>query len=174
MTTEVKRFPIVGVGASAGGIPALEALFKGLETVSDMAFVIVTHLNPDRQSLLHEVITRYTRMPVSVTQNGERVESGHVYVMPENSILTIEDGRLQMLQRFTQDKLSNSPSGDPAVEIFNADGALAKAFNAKAGKVLTELTPAQIAELQQSRESLAVIRASAPQLKPKPKNAASA
>ncbi len=83
-----------------------------------------------------------------------------------------EDGKLKMVQRCQHGKLQNSPAGDPAVEIFNTDGTLETAFNAKAGKVVRELTPAQLTELQETRESLAVIRLTAPQLKLKPKSAA--
>jgi two-component system CheB/CheR fusion protein len=91
-----KQFPVVGIGASAGGIPAMEGLFKGLGEDLPMAFVVVTHLNPQRQSLLHEVIARYTDMPVSVTEDGQVVEPQHVYVLPENAILTIDGGRFRI------------------------------------------------------------------------------
>lgn len=90
--SSAKRFPVVGIGASAGGIPAMEGLFKGLGADPPMAFVVVTHLSPERQSLLHEVIGRYTQMPVTVTEDGQAVEPKHVYVMPENAILSIGGG----------------------------------------------------------------------------------
>ena len=90
-------FPIVGIGASAGGVAALEAFFKGLpNTDGQMAFVIVTHLNPERESLLHEVLARYTELPVLVATDGLIVEPGNVYVLPQNAVLTIEKGRLQL------------------------------------------------------------------------------
>lgn len=89
------KFPIVGIGASAGGIPAMEGFFRGLPARPHMAFVIVTHLNPARQSLLDEVVSRYTEMPVLVAEDGMPTEPNHVYVMPANAILTIKQGRLQ-------------------------------------------------------------------------------
>ncbi|WP_292529212.1 CheR family methyltransferase, partial [Mesorhizobium sp.] len=92
----MKRFPIVGVGASAGGIPAMEGLFKGITGRPGMAFVIVTHLSPGRESLLHEVVGRYTQMPVVVVEDGTTVLSDHVYVMPQNVVLTIERGVLHL------------------------------------------------------------------------------
>jgi two-component system CheB/CheR fusion protein len=95
MASGDKRFPIVGIGASAGGIPAIEGLFRGLDTDGDMAFVIVTHLSPDRESLLHEIVARYTEMPVNITEDGQKVEPGHVYVMPQNVVLTIAEGRFE-------------------------------------------------------------------------------
>ncbi|RWP27476.1 MAG: chemotaxis protein CheR [Mesorhizobium sp.] len=96
MTSRMKRFPIVGVGASAGGIPAMEGLFKGITGRPGMAFVIVTHLSPGRESLLHEVVGRYTQMPVVVVEDGTTVLSDHVYVMPQNVVLTIEKGVLHL------------------------------------------------------------------------------
>jgi two-component system CheB/CheR fusion protein len=91
-----EKFPIVGVGASAGGIPAMEGFFRGLPGEAGMAFVIVTHLSPERESLLHEVVGRYTDMPVAVADDDMPVEAGSVYVMPHNAVLTLEKGRLRM------------------------------------------------------------------------------
>src|SRR3954447_10057370 len=90
VTARSTRFPIVGVGASAGGIPAMEGLFKGVTSQPGMAFVIITHLSPKRESLLHEVISRYTEMSVMVAEDGMAVEHDHVYVMPQNVTLAIE------------------------------------------------------------------------------------
>src|SRR5690606_36205435 len=87
-------FPIVGVGASAGGIPALEGFFKSMPDSPGAAFVIVTHLSPDRGSHLHEVIQRFTGMPVLIAADGATVEPDRVYVMPPNLVLTIAGGRL--------------------------------------------------------------------------------
>lgn len=89
-------FPIVGIGASAGGIPAMEGLFRHMPDNPGAAFVIVTHLNPERESLLHEVIARYTTMSVIVAEDGAAVECDCVYVMPPNAILTIDGGRLAL------------------------------------------------------------------------------
>ncbi|HYP80202.1 MAG TPA: chemotaxis protein CheB, partial [Steroidobacteraceae bacterium] len=76
------RFPIVGIGASAGGIQAMEGFFRQLPPDPGVAFVIVTHLSPDRVSMLHEVIARFTDLTVLVAEDGARVEPDHVYVMP--------------------------------------------------------------------------------------------
>ncbi|TIN15628.1 MAG: chemotaxis protein CheB, partial [Mesorhizobium sp.] len=96
MAARSKKFPIGGIGASAGGIPAMEGLFKGLTNKPGMAFVIITHLSPTRESLLHEVVGRYTEMPVVVVEDGMVVESDRVYVMPHNATLTIETGVLHL------------------------------------------------------------------------------
>ena len=89
-------FPIVGVGASAGGVEALEGLFHGLPPRPGIAVVIVTHLSPERDSLLHEVVARYTALQVHVAENDTAVEPDHVYVLPSDAVLSIEGGRLQI------------------------------------------------------------------------------
>jgi two-component system CheB/CheR fusion protein len=66
----VSRFPIVGVGASAGGVEALEALFRPMPAEPGMAFVVVTHLGPNHESMLAEIIARHTAMPVHPIVTG--------------------------------------------------------------------------------------------------------
>ena len=90
------NLPIVGIGASAGGVEALEQFFKSVPTDHGLAFVIVTHLSPDRESMLSEILGRAARMPVVDARDGERVEPEHVYVLPPSAILTIREGRLQL------------------------------------------------------------------------------
>ena len=69
-------FPIVGIGASAGGLAAFEAFFSGMPTDKDpgMAFVLVQHLAPDHKSILTDLIRRYTRMQVFEVQDGMEVQ----------------------------------------------------------------------------------------------------
>jgi two-component system, chemotaxis family, CheB/CheR fusion protein len=88
--------PIVGIGASAGGVEALEQFFKSVPAGNGMAFVVLTHLTPDRESMLPEILGRATRMPVVDARNGEKVGAEHVYVLPPSAILTIREGRLQL------------------------------------------------------------------------------
>src|SRR5690242_11993583 len=88
--------PIVGIGASAGGVEALEAFFKAVPDKSGLAFVVVTHLSPDRESILAEILGRAADMPVIDAKEGERVEAEHVYVLPPRAILTIHEGRLHL------------------------------------------------------------------------------
>lgn len=83
---------IVGIGASAGGIPALEGFFRHIPEGLAAAFVVVTHLNPQRESLLHKVIGHQTPMPVEVAASGRQVKAGHVYVMPQGFTMTIHGG----------------------------------------------------------------------------------
>ena len=94
--SEVTRFPIVGVGASAGGIEALEGFFGGMPHGPGVALVIVTHLSPERESKLHEVIAHYTDLPVHIAADGSPVQANHVYVLPADAILSIAGGVLHI------------------------------------------------------------------------------
>ncbi|PLR27947.1 chemotaxis protein CheR [Caulobacter zeae] len=98
MSAPAARFPIAGLGASAGGIEALEGFFQGIQAEAGVAYVVVTHLNPERQSLLHQVIARYTALPVEIACDGAQVRPDHVYVMPADMLLGIHDGRLVSLK----------------------------------------------------------------------------
>ncbi len=91
-------FPIVGIGASAGGIEALEGFFRGMPEAPGFGFVVVTHLNRERRSLLDAVIARFTTMPVEVAADDVTVQADHVYVLPANAVLTIEAGVLRLQQ----------------------------------------------------------------------------
>ena len=83
-------FPIVGIGASAGGLAAFEAFFSGMPADIDpgMAFVLVQHLAPEHKSLLAELIGRHTRMPVFEVEDGMVVHANCVYIIPPNPSLT--------------------------------------------------------------------------------------
>ena len=87
-----EHFPVVGIGASAGGVEALEAFFGAMPPDNGMAFIVVTHLDPHRASWLAEIIGRSTAMPVAAAQDGEEVQPQHVYVLPPAGIMTIERG----------------------------------------------------------------------------------
>jgi len=89
-----KPFPIVGVGASAGGVEALEYLFKAMPPDPGVAFVIITHVAPQRESLLPEILARDTRMPVLIAERDQEVRPNHVYVAPAGAVLDITKGRL--------------------------------------------------------------------------------
>src|SRR5205085_8933447 len=90
------HLPIVGIGASAGGVEALEAFFKAVPAENGMAFVVVTHLPPYRDSLLAEILGRATRMPVVDARDDQPVEAQHVHVLPAGAALTMDKGRLRL------------------------------------------------------------------------------
>jgi hypothetical protein len=87
-------FPIVGIGASAGGVEALEVLFQDLPPDSGMAFVLVTHLPVGYETSLPDILGRHSAMAVTIAGNGEAIEPNHVYVCPSGSTLTVKEGRL--------------------------------------------------------------------------------
>ena len=92
-------FPIVGIGASAGGLAAFEAFFTGMPKDSDpgMAFVIVQHLAPDHKSILCELIRRYTRMSVFEVEDGMVVQQNCAYIIPPGRDMAFLNGSLQLL-----------------------------------------------------------------------------
>ena len=75
---------IVGIGASAGGLEALEDFFINMPEDTGLSFVIVQHLAPDYKSILSEILQRYTQMPVTQILDGTLIEPNHVYVIPPN------------------------------------------------------------------------------------------
>jgi two-component system CheB/CheR fusion protein len=89
-----RRVPIVGVGASAGGVEALSDLLRHLPADSGLSFVIIQHLAPRRPSLLCPALARSTTMPVVEAASGVRPEANHVYVMPPGVEMAMGDGRL--------------------------------------------------------------------------------
>ena len=93
------RFPIVGIGASAGGLEAFSALLARLPTDTGMGFVLVQHLDPQHESALTQLLARATTMPVQEVTDGLRVEPDHVYVIPRNTNLGIAGGVLTLAPR---------------------------------------------------------------------------
>jgi len=91
-------FPIVGIGASAGGLAAFEAFFSAIPSGSGMAFIIVQHLAPDHKSILTELIGRYTRMQVFEVEDGMVVEPNCTYIIPPNHDMAFLNGALQLLE----------------------------------------------------------------------------
>ena len=101
-------FPIVGIGASAGGLAAFEAFFSGMPTDTDgcgqitegpgMAFVLVQHLAPDHKSILTDLIRRYTRMQVFEVEDGMKVLPNCAYIIPPNRDMAFLNGTLQLME----------------------------------------------------------------------------
>lgn len=85
-------FPIVGIGASAGGIPALEDFFERLGPGGGMAFVVILHLSPEHESRLVEVIRQRTTLPVAQVDQPTKPAPDHVYVIPPAHSLALMDG----------------------------------------------------------------------------------
>jgi two-component system, chemotaxis family, CheB/CheR fusion protein len=96
------HFPIVGVGASAGGLEAFTQLLRALPPDTGMAFVLVQHLAPTHPSALAEILARATKMPVAEVLDASVVEPNRVYVIPPGRCMVIADGTLQLLPRESQ------------------------------------------------------------------------
>jgi len=93
-------FPVVGIGASAGGLAAFEAFFSGMPEGVDpgMAFVLVQHLAPDHKSILTELIRRYTRMQVFEVEDGMVVKPNCAYIIPPNRDMAFLNGALHLME----------------------------------------------------------------------------
>ena len=93
-------FPIVGIGASAGGLAAFEAFFSGMpvDVEPDMAFVLVQHLAPDHSSILTALMQRYTRMKVYEVEDGMVVQPNCAYIIPPNRDMAFLNGTLQLME----------------------------------------------------------------------------
>jgi len=91
--------PIVGIGASAGGLEVFKRLLVDLPDDTGFALVLIQHLDPNHQSLLSEILARATAMPVHEASDGMRLEANHIYVIPENVDLTVAHGALKLSRR---------------------------------------------------------------------------
>ena len=91
-------FPIVGIGASAGGLEAFEQFFTHMPANSGIAFVLVQHLDPNRKSMLVELIQRYTRMTVYQVEDHMRIEPNGVYIIPPNRDMKLENQMLYLFE----------------------------------------------------------------------------
>lgn len=89
-------FPIVGMGASAGGLEAFEQFFRQMSEDSGLAFVLVQHLDPSHESILGQILQRTTSMPVFEAQDQMQVAPNHIYVIPPNRDMEIFNGKLQI------------------------------------------------------------------------------
>ena len=94
-------FPIVGIGASAGGLEAVTQLMQNLPDAPGMAFVLVQHLDPTHASALSSLLSRATAMPVTEAKHNLRLERNRVYVIPPNKVIDLADGRLKVSPRRT-------------------------------------------------------------------------
>ena len=90
-------FPVVGIGASAGGLEALEELLDHMPADTGMAFVIVNHLHPGHTSLLPELLGRVTKMPVEQASEGMRLARNHVYIVPPGGYMAVRNSTLHMM-----------------------------------------------------------------------------
>jgi len=93
-----KSFYVVGIGASAGGLDALDKFFRSMVENSGMAFIVVSHLDPNHVSIMPELIQKSTKMKLFQAEDGMLVEPDHVYVAPANRDLAILHGTIQLIE----------------------------------------------------------------------------
>jgi two-component system CheB/CheR fusion protein len=91
--------PVVGIGASAGGLEAFTSLVKHLPSDTGLAFVLIQHLDPKHESMLGDILSRSTGMPVEEVRDGMAMQANHVYVIPPNTSMTVSAAGLQLLPR---------------------------------------------------------------------------
>ncbi len=94
-----RDFHVVGVGASAGGLEAIEALFQHMPLEIGVAFVVVQHLSPDFKSHMEELIARKTRIPVHLVEDKSEVHPNAIYLLPARMEMVIADGKLLLTER---------------------------------------------------------------------------
>jgi two-component system CheB/CheR fusion protein len=106
------HFPVVGIGASAGGLPALQRLFENMPASHEMAFVVILHLSPKHPSSAAAILQRATRMPVVQVTSKVQIERGHVYVIAPNQQMAMMDGLLLV------DELERPRGQHVAIDLF--------------------------------------------------------
>ncbi len=94
-----EAFPVVAIGASAGGLDAYKEFFRALPVDTGMAFVLIQHLDPSHHSLLAEILSKSTRIPVDEVKSGTEIKPDRVYVIPPDALMAIADGAFVLTPR---------------------------------------------------------------------------
>ena len=95
----VNPFPVVAIGASAGGLEAITQLLQNLSPNTGMAYIYVQHLSPDHKSLLTPLLSKITEMKVQDIEDMEKIKPDNVYVIPYNKEIEVVDGHIQLIPR---------------------------------------------------------------------------
>ena len=107
-----RGYYVVAIGSSAGGLEALSQLLTGLEMTSKMAIVILQHLSPSYRSMMAEILSRETAIPVEEAKSGDQIAAGKILIIPPNNNASILNGRIALTQA------SNQTSPKPSVNSF--------------------------------------------------------
>jgi two-component system CheB/CheR fusion protein len=99
-----KSFPVVGIGASAGGLEAVSELIAKFPAETGMAFLLVQHLDPRHDSLLTEILAKRADIAVETATDGTTLRPDHLYVIPPNASMTLADGVLQLHSRESEER----------------------------------------------------------------------
>ncbi len=110
LTRSTNLFPVVGIGASAGGLAAFKEFIQAIPKDSGMAYVLVQHLDPNHESLLPELLQPSTELPILEISDDLTVKADHIYIIPSNKMLMSNDGKLELSPRpRKEDKHFNQP-----------------------------------------------------------------
>ncbi len=110
--TEIKHSHIVGIGASAGGLSALEQFFDNMPTDTGMAFVIIQHLSPDFKSLMDDLLSRHTSMSIHRVSSGIELQANSIYLIPPKTHMTVSEEKLYLTEK------TLSPHIELPIDIF--------------------------------------------------------
>jgi two-component system CheB/CheR fusion protein len=119
-----KLHPVVAIGASAGGLKAINELLENLPVDLGMTYVIIQHLSPTHESILPELLERKTKMKVHKVETGMHIEKNNVYVIPPNTFMSMVDSKLTL-----SDRVKSDGTYHPIDFFFNA---LAPIYQSKA------------------------------------------
>jgi chemotaxis response regulator CheB len=122
------KFAVVGIGASAGGLQALQTFFEHIPAGTDIAFVVIVHIPRQPASNLHQILSRICKLPVHRVDVNTRIESGNVYVIIEGYYLLSVDGSLVLMKRDEHDKINK------AIDIFF--DSMAQDFQSRAAGII--------------------------------------
>lgn len=93
------KFPIIAIGASAGGLEPLEIFFENASAKSEYAYVIIQHLAPNHKSLMDELLARHTQIPINIIENGMVIKKGNIYLNPPKKFVEINDGKFVLAEK---------------------------------------------------------------------------
>jgi len=113
-TADADSFPIVGIGSSAGGLEPTQQLLRALPPDLGMAFVVIQHLSPTYESMLADILSRSTTMPVVEVHDEPAVEPNHVYVIPPNRSISLLGAAVPLPKQFTAMPSSPPPPSPKA------------------------------------------------------------
>lgn len=111
-STQAQEQFVVAIGASAGGLEAIHEFFDHMPPDSNCSFVIIQHLSPDYKSLLVELVSKHTKMQVYEAKHNQQLENNSVYVIPNDKLLKLQEGRLQLHEKHFDNSINT------AIDIF--------------------------------------------------------
>ena len=106
-SAESRDVPIIGLGASAGGLDALKAFFSKVPRQSGLAYIVLMHLSPDQPSMLPELLQKVSVIPAAMAEDGETLKADHIYVVPPRKEVSIYESTIQLME--VKDTVASMP-----------------------------------------------------------------